>query len=162
MALVEDPPLIRTVRVVDPEAQTIEVTWKGGSRVGKEDTVDLSEAIESRRHYYRLLLSRPALFEDVSVVDGGRAIAWFNASITMSAEVVESLVPKRRVTQQALLYDPADGGPSIISVQPASGGFGTIVTITGNGFINATQVLFGNTPAVFTIVSDNVITATVP
>ena len=51
---------------------------------------------------------------------------------------------------------------SISSISPASGPVGTLVTINGSGFTTASLVRFGALNAVFTVVSDNVIQATVP
>jgi len=58
----------------------------------------------------------------------------------------------------ALPYPP----PSITSFTPTSGGQGTVVTITGNFFLNASAVKFGGIPASsFTLNSINQITAVV-
>ena len=52
--------------------------------------------------------------------------------------------------------------PSISSFSPASGSAGTIVTLTGNGFIGTTDVSFGGVAAAsFTIVSNTTITAVI-
>jgi hypothetical protein len=50
---------------------------------------------------------------------------------------------------------------SISGFSPLSGDSGTVVTIQGHHFTNVTSVNFGGTSALFTIVSDSVITATV-
>jgi gliding motility-associated-like protein len=53
--------------------------------------------------------------------------------------------------------------PVIASLSPSSGPAGTIVTINGSGFnAGTTSVNFNGTSAAFTVVSDNVITATIP
>jgi len=53
--------------------------------------------------------------------------------------------------------------PSISSFLPASGGVGTVVTITGENLTGATRVSFGGIPATsFTVNSYTQITATVP
>lgn len=53
--------------------------------------------------------------------------------------------------------------PTVTSFSPAAGGTGTVVTITGTNFNNATSVRFGSIPATsFTVVSPTVISATVP
>jgi hypothetical protein len=54
--------------------------------------------------------------------------------------------------------------PTISSLNPSGGttGGGTLVTITGSGFLNATGVSFGSTAASFIIVSDSSIVATAP
>ena len=52
--------------------------------------------------------------------------------------------------------------PSITSFSPGSGPIGTSVTINGEAFTGATAVAFNGTSAVFTVVSNIQITATVP
>jgi len=44
--------------------------------------------------------------------------------------------------------------PRIFSIDPAFGGFGTVVTITGSGFTNVSNVNFGTSAMSFTIDSD--------
>lgn len=52
--------------------------------------------------------------------------------------------------------------PTITSFTPASGGAGTVVTITGDNFYGVSQVLFGGYPAAsFSFVSNSTIVATV-
>ncbi len=54
---------------------------------------------------------------------------------------------------------------SVSSFQPASGPENTVITINGSGFqfgSGVSAVQFGTTPAIFTIVSDTQVTATVP
>ena len=52
--------------------------------------------------------------------------------------------------------------PAVTSFDPASGGSGTAVTLTGTSFTSATAVAFNGAPAPFGIVSDTQITTTVP
>ncbi len=52
--------------------------------------------------------------------------------------------------------------PVVTSFSPASGSPGGPVTITGTGFMGATNVAFQGTPAMFIVNSDTQITATVP
>jgi hypothetical protein len=52
--------------------------------------------------------------------------------------------------------------PGIKSFTPGFGPVGTTVTITGSAFTGATKVQFNGVSAVFTVVSDTKITATVP
>ncbi|GAB4398967.1 MAG: hypothetical protein OHK0053_18410 [Microscillaceae bacterium] len=52
--------------------------------------------------------------------------------------------------------------PIITGFTPANGPVGTVVSINGDNFTNATQVLFNGVPAIYTVVNDGRITATVP
>ncbi len=53
--------------------------------------------------------------------------------------------------------------PTISAISPDSGPVGTKVTITGSGFMGASQVKFGGVKAVsYTVNSGTTITATVP
>jgi large repetitive protein len=52
--------------------------------------------------------------------------------------------------------------PTITGFSPGSGRVGTLVTITGTGFTNATRVLFAGVAAVYKVVSPTQIQATVP
>jgi uncharacterized repeat protein (TIGR03803 family) len=52
--------------------------------------------------------------------------------------------------------------PTSKTFSPASGPVGTVVTITGTGFTQATKVTFNKIVATFTVVSDTEVTATVP
>jgi hypothetical protein len=52
--------------------------------------------------------------------------------------------------------------PTITGFSPGSGRVGTVVTITGTGFTNATRVLFAGVAAVYKVVSPTQIQATVP
>lgn len=52
--------------------------------------------------------------------------------------------------------------PSVKTFSPTSGPVGTVVTITGTSFTQATAVKFGTVAATFTVNSDTQITATVP
>jgi uncharacterized repeat protein (TIGR03803 family) len=52
--------------------------------------------------------------------------------------------------------------PTSKTFSPASGPVGTVVTITGTGFTQATKVSFNKLVATFTVVSDTEVTATVP
>ena len=53
-------------------------------------------------------------------------------------------------------------GPTINSFSPSSGNTGTEVTLNGVDFTGATEVLFNNTSATYTVVSDTQIKTTVP
>ncbi|HJV49789.1 MAG TPA: S8 family serine peptidase, partial [Geothrix sp.] len=52
--------------------------------------------------------------------------------------------------------------PTVTGLSPSSGPVGTLVTLTGTGFSDASAVTFNGTAATFTLVSDGSITATVP
>ena len=61
------------------------------------------------------------------------------------------------------IAQPASASPPVVSaVTPGSGGPGTAVNLTGNGFTGATAVAFNGTAATFTVTSDTQISATVP
>lgn len=62
------------------------------------------------------------------------------------------------------VVDLRAGIPIITSITPSRGptGGGTVVTITGNGFVGTTSVTFGGTAAVFAVDGDTKITATTP
>ena len=63
------------------------------------------------------------------------------------------------ITGEAITCTPTT---TVSSITPASGPVGTLVTINGSGFTSATAVSFGIYNAVFTIVSNTIIQATVP
>jgi hypothetical protein len=52
--------------------------------------------------------------------------------------------------------------PAVEAVRPASGRSGAQVQVSGSGFTGASRVAFNGVPAEFTVVSDGLITATVP
>lgn len=54
------------------------------------------------------------------------------------------------------------GVPVITSISPTSGPAGTVVTLTGSGFIGTTTVTFGGTNASFNVTNNTTLTATVP
>ncbi|MFI1963269.1 beta strand repeat-containing protein [Streptomyces pathocidini] len=66
-------------------------------------------------------------------------------------------------TSNAVVYTYV-GAPVLTSLVPNSGPAvgGNVITINGSGFTGATQVLFGGTPAAFTIISPTQIQATAP
>ena len=65
-------------------------------------------------------------------------------------------------TSNGVFYTVIVPVPTITSLSPAVGPFGTAVTITGTGFVGATAVVFNGTPAAYTIVNATTITTTVP
>jgi uncharacterized protein (DUF2141 family) len=64
--------------------------------------------------------------------------------------------------QNQATFTPQSGGPAISGFTPAGGATGTSVTLNGSGFTGASGVRFGNVTAVFTVISDGQISATVP
>jgi hypothetical protein len=54
------------------------------------------------------------------------------------------------------------GGPVIVSISPAIGPPGTVITISGSGFTGTTLVTIGGKSAAFTVISDTVLIVTVP
>lgn len=74
-------------------------------------------------------------------------------------EISDGVTPLLHATSFTVAYP----SPKPSKATPSSGTFGTSVTITGKGFLGATQVRFGGVAATsFTINSDTSITATVP
>lgn len=59
-------------------------------------------------------------------------------------------------------YYPSASVPTVTSLTPTSGMYGSLVTITGTNFISATAVRFGTLYAQFTIVDATTIRATAP
>jgi len=57
---------------------------------------------------------------------------------------------------------PPPAPAAITSINPTSSSVGTVVTITGTGFLGATQVSFNGTTTPATVVNSTTITATVP
>lgn len=54
------------------------------------------------------------------------------------------------------------GSPTITGFTPTSGAMGTVVTITGTGFVGATGAWFGGKSATYTVVNSTTVQATVP
>lgn len=92
-----------------------------------------------------------------------------------SADRIEAIVPTGATSGLIRVSDgttTVDGpraftvaypSPKPSKVTPSSGTFGTVVTITGKGFLGATSVKFGGVTATsFTVNSDTSITATAP
>lgn len=108
-------------------------------------------------------------FDEASEVSfGGVAASWFkvNSSTRISAVVgtgasgqIIIINPYGSDTTGDFTYYPP---PAINSFTPASGGAGTIITITGNNFTGASAVSIGGEPVIsFTINSNSSVTATV-
>ena len=104
-----------------------------------------------------------------SVTFGGTAATSFtvNSATQITATVAGGSTGKVSVTTPGGVANSTGdftfiGAPTITSFTPASGGAGTVVTITGTNFTGATSVTFGGTPATsFTVNSATQITATV-
>jgi uncharacterized repeat protein (TIGR03803 family) len=66
------------------------------------------------------------------------------------------------LTNHGTVYTVNIGAGPFIKTVESSGAIGSQIGILGGGFSNALEVAFNGTPAVFSIVSDTFITATVP
>ena len=77
-------PIIRSAKPL--RAYRIGVVWKDGRR----GEVDLAPQI-LRYRLYRPLRRDSRLFESLSVVDGGIALAWLDGSLDISADTVAAL-----------------------------------------------------------------------
>jgi hypothetical protein len=86
----QESPAIGSLRVLDGGHRIIAVTWRAGSRSGREDVVCLSPLIDTLK-FYAPIRKNSEIFETVHIVDDGYAIAWGNDSIDMSAASVERL-----------------------------------------------------------------------
>ena len=97
------------------------------------------------------------------------------ASFTvLSATSISAVVPAGATTGTISLATPigatSSAGtfvvgapfPSISALSPSSGPVGTVVTITGLNLLGTSSVLFGGTPAAFTVLNATTATATVP
>ena len=102
-----------------------------------EDSVDLSQT-ETERPHRRSVLAR------VIIAAAAAALCTLGLSVVAG--------------QAARAAD----APTVTSISPNSGTFrgGTLVTITGTGFTNATKVDIDTSSVLFTVVSDTEITAT--
>lgn len=103
-----------------------------------------------------------------SVTFGGFVSIYRNAvsSTTIQAVVgtgatgdVQVRTPGGTVTHPGFTWLPPV--PTITSFTPTSGMAGTVITITGNNFTDATSVLFGGVPATYSIENATTITATI-
>lgn len=86
---------------------------------------------------------------------------YYNAAATISA-AAEVTVYDSGYTEVSSDLSQVFPAPIITGLTPASGGVGSVVTISGQNFTNATDVLFNGTPAAFSVVNSTKITATVP
>ncbi|BDU75625.1 IPT/TIG domain-containing protein [Mesoterricola sediminis] len=82
-------------------------------------------------------------------------------SATGPVSVVSNGVTGTSAASFTYLAD-ATAAPVIAGVNPASGGVGIAVTVTGSGFTGATAVKVGEADAAFSVDSDTQITVTVP
>ena len=103
---------------------------------------------------------------DFTVVSDGVVLATAPAGSAGTVDVTVSTYSGTSTPGAADHYTyTAVTAPAITSLNPSTAGTGggTVVTLSGSGFLNATGVAFGSTPAVsFTIVSDSSISAVVP
>lgn len=112
---------------------------------------------------------------NLNLIDSVRfngVLATFNF---VSASQITSIVPTGATTGPIEIFDNGVryasasnftvtlGTPAIISFDPVSGPTGTVVTIVGNNFLNASQVAFnGQISTNFQVISNDTIRATVP
>lgn len=99
---------------------------------------------------------------NVTVVSDTELTATTPAHVAGVADVTVTTAKGTSVVSSADRYT-YEATPTISSITPASGGQGTVVTITGTGFAAGYKVKFGNTAATkSTMVSATQLTATVP
>ncbi len=97
------------------------------------------------------------------------------ASFTvLSATSISAVVPAGAATGTISLATPIGATsstgtfvvgipfPAISGLSPGSGPVGTVVTISGQNLLGTSSVLFGGTPASFTVLNATTVTATVP
>ena len=97
------------------------------------------------------------------------------ASFTvLSATSISAVVPAGATTGTISLATPigatSSAGtftvgvpfPSISALSPSGGPVGTVLTLTGHNLLGTSSVLFGGTPAAFTVLNATTATATVP
>ena len=98
----------------------------------------------------------------VCSISGGAVSFQATGTCTIDANQAgdQNYAAAAQVQQSFAVY----AAPTVTSISPSSGtaAGGTTVTITGTGFIGATQVSFGSTTALFTVVSATSITAASP
>jgi uncharacterized protein YegP (UPF0339 family) len=82
-------PLPRIAEVEPLDAFRVRVTWSRGERAGTVETIDLSPAILSHRHFAPLR-SDPSLFAAARVNEDGNALEW-DGGIELSAVWIEDL-----------------------------------------------------------------------
>jgi hypothetical protein len=98
----------------------------------------------------------PASFQ----IDSSTSLELTVPSGATSGNVTVSNCAGAALTTPALTVESA---PSITNVNPATGGYGTPVTITGSGFLGTTSVTFNGKPdSGFTVDGDGQISAHVP
>jgi fibronectin type 3 domain-containing protein len=110
----------------------------------------------------------------VSVTVGGATTSYFDTAQVLdggghdSGHCVGSTYVSGRMDeshQWTLVSPPAQGGPTVTSLNPSAGAAagGTQITITGSGFTGVSQVSFGATAATsFSFASDSQVTAVAP
>lgn len=103
-------------------------------------------------------LVSPTVFSD-SVLT---ATAPAHAPGIVTIQVTTPLGTSPVVAAGQFTYIVVGGTPAITNVSPSIGVAGTTVTITGSGFTGATSVLFGNTLASPTVISDTQISVLAP
>jgi len=123
---------------IDFSATTGTLNWAAGDSAPKTIRVPLlSLPPFTGSRSFTLKLSNPA---------GGALLATASASVTISGSGTVASYPQ----------------PYIASFTPASGGAGTVVSITGTGYTGLNQVSLGASAANFQVISDTQLQVTVP
>jgi hypothetical protein len=90
-------PRLASARACDDLA--LEVTWAEGARKGRSERVDLKPLIATHK-FYRPLRRDPALFATARLVRNGRAVAWGEGEIDMSALGIEQLAEESMTAEE--------------------------------------------------------------
>jgi hypothetical protein len=118
--------------------------------------------------------SGPPVFTDVVTVAGNGdyesaafvpvepGVYRWTASYSGDADNAPAASPCNAPGESVLVSEPGLPVPLLVSLAPASGPAGTVVTLTGEGLTGATDVLFGNVEAPFTLLSDTQLQAVAP
>src|SRR5262249_26611309 len=100
-------------------------------------------------------------------ISGIRTTPWVNyvtSANQIQADTGDTFFTALPASIAEVLRAKVDGtpAPSLTGFSPASGAFGSVVTITGANFTGASSVRFNGTSATFTVNSGAQITAAVP
>ena len=166
--LTETPPGSGTYTGTIPELVPLHGPAQLSSKVLCQPSTDVSPWIGPAAGGTSVLISGSGFTGATAVTFGGVAASSFSV---LGDTVIQATTPPGAGTVDVDVTTPA--GPDaaaqytyqgVTALNPSSGpaAGGTQVTITGTGLSNATEVLFGTTPAEFTQVSDSEIQATAP